>query len=291
MRELECFLVLSEELHFGRTAERLYISQGRVSQLLRALERRIGVTLVERTSRKVALTDSGAKFCADLRPAHRLLASVVDEAKDRARATPTPLLVGFQCAFYESIAKAVSAFERNNPDSIIQFKELPLGDPFSDVLAARIDAAVCLLPVAEPELVTGPVFSRQQQTLAVATGHPFAALPEITAEQLADVVMVPVWGPAPEYWRQSQSPERTPSGRPIQTRAGVSTVQEGLMRVTTSNVGLLLCRASAEHYSRPDISHVPVTGLPESALGLVWRADNENDRIRRFAQSLAGALD
>ena len=59
-RELECFVVLSEELHFARTAERLYLSPGRVSQLVRSLETRIGGRLFHRTSRRVRLTPLGA---------------------------------------------------------------------------------------------------------------------------------------------------------------------------------------------------------------------------------------
>jgi DNA-binding transcriptional LysR family regulator len=58
MREIECFLVLAEELHFGRTGERLFISQGRVSQLISGLERRIGTSLVARTSRRVHLNSA-----------------------------------------------------------------------------------------------------------------------------------------------------------------------------------------------------------------------------------------
>ena len=50
-REIECFLVLSEELHFGRTAQRLVVSQARVSQLTRSLERRVGGRLFDRTTR------------------------------------------------------------------------------------------------------------------------------------------------------------------------------------------------------------------------------------------------
>ncbi|MET7345564.1 LysR family transcriptional regulator [Streptomyces sp. NPDC087866] len=54
--EIETFLALAEELHFARTAERLQVSPGRVSQTVKALERRIGGALFERSSRHVALT-------------------------------------------------------------------------------------------------------------------------------------------------------------------------------------------------------------------------------------------
>jgi DNA-binding transcriptional LysR family regulator len=62
LREIEVFLVLAEELHFGRTAVRLRLSQGRVSQLVRALEREIGGSLFERSSRQVRLTRLGVRF-------------------------------------------------------------------------------------------------------------------------------------------------------------------------------------------------------------------------------------
>ena len=62
LRELRVFLVLAEERHFGRTAERLGLTQSRVSQSLRGLERKLGEQLVHRTSRRVTLTPRGERF-------------------------------------------------------------------------------------------------------------------------------------------------------------------------------------------------------------------------------------
>ncbi len=61
-QELESFLVLAEELHFGRTAERLRVSTAQVSQTIRKLERRIGVPLFTSTSRRVELTPVGRQL-------------------------------------------------------------------------------------------------------------------------------------------------------------------------------------------------------------------------------------
>src|ERR1044072_2782235 len=85
IRALECFLALSEEVHFGRAAERLYVSQSRVSQLLRALEGRIGARLLDRTSRRVRLTPLGERFLAELRPAYDALSGAVEGGKGAAR--------------------------------------------------------------------------------------------------------------------------------------------------------------------------------------------------------------
>jgi hypothetical protein len=67
-RDIEIFLTLAEELHFGRTAERLHVSTARVSQTIKKLERGIGTTLFERTSRHVALTPIGRRLDDDKRP-------------------------------------------------------------------------------------------------------------------------------------------------------------------------------------------------------------------------------
>lgn len=290
IREIECFLILAEELHFGRTGERLFVSQSRVSQLISTLEQRIGASLVSRSSRRVQLTEFGAQFLSELSPAHRALVEVVDHAQAQARNTPTPIRVGFQGAIYDSIAKAIAQFERQHPAVPVHIKELPLGDPFSDVLAGRVDAAVVLLPVENPELVTGLVFSRQPQMLAVSVDHPFASAVELAAESLAEINLVPIVGPAPEYWLQMHSPRSTPGGNRIHTRGGANTVQEGLSQVASSQSGLILCAATAEYSQRTDIAFVPVNGLPESSLGLVWRADRESARIRHFASTVEETL-
>jgi len=67
IRELRCFVAVAEELHFGRAAERLGIAQPPLSRTITLLERRLGVALLERTSRKVTLTDAGAVLLADAR--------------------------------------------------------------------------------------------------------------------------------------------------------------------------------------------------------------------------------
>jgi DNA-binding transcriptional LysR family regulator len=62
LRELRAFLVLSEELHFARSAERLGLTQSRISRTIRDLERKLGVELAHRTSRRVELTAAGERF-------------------------------------------------------------------------------------------------------------------------------------------------------------------------------------------------------------------------------------
>ena len=89
--EIETFLALAEELHFGHTAARLRVSTARVSQTIQRLERRIGAPLFARTSRTVALTPIGRQFRDDLAPAYRGMLDALSSAVAAGRT----LRVGF----------------------------------------------------------------------------------------------------------------------------------------------------------------------------------------------------
>jgi DNA-binding transcriptional LysR family regulator len=84
MTHVQAFLALAEELHFGLTAQRLHVSQPRVSRLIAALERQTGGKLFERTSRKVTLTPLGQQLHTELRPAYEQMRAAFDHARRTA---------------------------------------------------------------------------------------------------------------------------------------------------------------------------------------------------------------
>ncbi|MFD3513422.1 LysR family transcriptional regulator [Streptomyces sp. NPDC058657] len=291
-RELEAFLALAEELHFGRTAERLHLSQSRVSQLLRALESRVGARLVDRTSRRAALTPLGAQLYEAARPAYDALRTALDDARATARGTGTPLRIGFQGTANDHVMNALALFRRRHPDTPTELVEIPFGEPFGALRRHEVDTAAVLLPVEEPELVVGRVFSRRPQTLALPSHHPFARRARLSAEDLARCALIGVTGThAPEYWRRAQAPTATPGGRAIAPGPRVNTLQEGLAQVQAGHGGMLLCRPSAAYYRHRALTFVPVEGLPDSVLGLVWHRSHETERTRAFADALGDTAD
>ncbi|MEV7027335.1 LysR family transcriptional regulator [Kitasatospora sp. NPDC093558] len=115
LQELQCFAVLVHQLHFGRTAGLLGVSQGRVSQLIKRLEGRVGAPVFERTSRRVELTELGRALAEQVVPAFEQLREGFDAARARAAAQDRPMRVGFQCVVYEPVARAVAGLPEGPP--------------------------------------------------------------------------------------------------------------------------------------------------------------------------------
>lgn len=282
--------MLAEELHFGRTGERLHVSQSRVSQLLRTLETRIGGQLFLRSSRSVALTSLGERLVADVRPAYEALRTGVERAHDAAHGHSAVLRLGFQGAVDGSLATALHRFEQACPDQAVQLTELPLSEPFGALRRRDVDAAIVLLPVREEDLELGAAFSREPHALAVPAHHPFADRPTIDAEDLASCTLIDLAGVAPDYWRRAQTPAQTPAGQPIPMGAAVTTLQEGLSLVAAGRGTMLMCRATAEqHAGRRSLAFVPVAGLPPSRLGLVWRRGLASPAIHALGRAILDA--
>ncbi len=95
IRQLRYFVAVAEELHFGRAATRCHIAQPPLSQQVRRLEEELGVKLLERTSRRVALTPEGAVFLREVRDTLDRLGQAVDRVQSMARGEEGTLRVGF----------------------------------------------------------------------------------------------------------------------------------------------------------------------------------------------------
>src|SRR5512132_1935602 len=95
MAQAEAFLAVAEELHFGRAAERLHVSQPRVSRVIAALEREVGGVLFERTSRRVRLTPLGSRLRAGWQLGFAQIRAALDDARAAARQPAGVLRIGF----------------------------------------------------------------------------------------------------------------------------------------------------------------------------------------------------
>lgn len=283
-RDIEIFLTLAEELHFGRTAERLHVSTARVSQTIRKLERRIGAALFERTSRRVGLTPIGRRLEEDLRPAHERIIEGVDRAIAAGRGIDGELRVGFiGTAVGQFLHRVAAAFHGLHPACHVQVLEARYSD-FLDLLRAD-EADLVLVPVtvAEPDITTSAVLFREPTVLAVSARHPFARRESVALDDLArDKVLRP--RAFPDYMDEGLVPRRTPAGRPVERGPEFGTVQE-MLSLIGAGQGMFPVPAHAARFdTRPDIAYVPIRDGPPRERRFVWRTTAETHRIRVFTQ-------
>jgi len=162
-RDIEIFLTLAEELHFGRTAERLHVTTARVSQSIRKWERRVGVALFERSSRRVALTPVGRQLRGDIGPAYQQVLAGIERAVTAGREIRGLLRVGFfSAAGGQFVVEVADAFSARYPECGVQIRENQLPDGTAPLLhAGEIDMLLSVLP-GEPDLTASPVLFREK---------------------------------------------------------------------------------------------------------------------------------
>ncbi|GLZ81502.1 LysR family transcriptional regulator [Actinorhabdospora filicis] len=281
LREIEGFLAVADELHFGRAATRLRVSQGRVSQLVRSLETHVGARLFDRSSRRVVLTPIGERFRAGLVPAYGALTGAVESARAEARGIAGVLRIGFLGGLSERLTGAIGRFEARHPDCEIRLTEVVPADPFGAVRSGELDTTVVLNPVAEPDLVTTRPFSRAPFVLVVSNRHPLARKKIVGPEDLAGHPVIGMADPAPEYWWRYPWPEAAPTGPRVRT------YPEALAAVAAGRGAMLQCAPTAALHPRSDVTVVPTRELPESSLTLIWRRDAETVRLKAFAEAVS----
>ncbi|MFF1922740.1 LysR family transcriptional regulator [Streptomyces sp. NPDC058221] len=284
--ELRSFLVLAEELHFGRTAERLHLSRARVSQLIQRLERRVGAPLFTRTSRRVTLTVLGARLRDDLEPHYRGIQEALTRAVSAGRTIGGTLFVGFSTPLAgELVMRTTERLRAGHPELAVEVCEVPLSDPYGMLRRGEYDLQLTDFPAREADLTRGPTLLTESRVLAVATGHPLAGRGPVTLEELAGVPLLTVEGSVPEYWKEHQRPTHTPRGIPIGQGPAVTNVQEALTLVAGGK-GVLLAGAHMPLYhGRPGVTYVPVEGDEPLGYGLMWRSEGSSRAIELFARA------
>ncbi|WP_327351802.1 LysR family transcriptional regulator [Streptomyces sp. NBC_01304] len=282
--EIECFLLLAEELHFGRTADRMRLSKARVSQLVARLERRVGAPLFVRTSRRVALTPLGRQLHADLEPHHRAMEAALARAVATARGIDVVLHVGFANPLTGEIAlKAAETLRVSHPGLTVEICEVPLSDPYGQLRSGDFDVQLQEFPVREHDLGGGPTLLTEERVLTVSSTHPLATRDSVSLEDLADVPLLTIEGELPDYWLKERVPTHTPSGRPIARGPAVTQMQEALMLVAAGKGALLAPAHTATYYARPGVAYLPLVDAEPVGYGLVWRAENGAGAVEAFA--------
>ncbi|GJD47090.1 Hca operon transcriptional activator HcaR [Methylobacterium cerastii] len=286
--QLRCFATVAEELHFGRAAARLNMTQPPLSRQIQVLERVLDVQLLDRTSRSVRLTAAGRSFLPEAQRILRLAETATHVTRQVAAGRAGVLKLGFTAASaYDFLPRLVIAARAELPDVTLSLREMVTKDQVEELLGGRIDAALVRPPVTHPDLASVRALA-EPMVVAVPAGNPLAERATLT---LADLDREPFIAYAPNeahYFHDLVRGLFAEAG--IQPRIVQQLTQiHSILALVRAGLGVALVPAAAERLRFEEVAFRPLR-LPAprpAELHLALRRDGDDPLIARLIAILA----
>lgn len=274
-RELRYFVAVAEELHFGRAADRLGIAQPPLSRAISRLEQRLGVRLLDRDRRGVALTDAGRVL---LREAGTALDAVTAAAHRAQRAgnPKRPLVLATKAgASHELLRQLLDTFEHDPEVAPVEVLLCEVGEQAGLLRNGRADVALMHHPFDDLSGFDTEELYVEGQVAILPADHPLAARAQLTLADVRNVPDLPIarWprldgtypdGPGPEVRTQSQLAQLVALGRT-----------------------LLVIPASSRAWQWPEHVAVPVVDAPQSTTLIAWPSSSRAKDVAALVRSAA----
>jgi DNA-binding transcriptional LysR family regulator len=282
LRHLRYFVAVAEELHFGRAARRLHMAQPPLSQQIRRLEAIVGVPLLARTSRSVALTPAGAAF---LERARRILAAAdegVDEAARIGRGEAGTLDVGFvSSAITLGVPERLQAFRERFPGVHTRLHEGQTSQTTERLERGEIDVGI-VRDAEERDGIDLTVLATEGFVAVLPAGHRLAGRARLSPAALRDedFVFYPVTAGALAYRRNLLDPCRAAGFEPRVVQEGSSWVT--IFHLVGVGAGVTITPSSAAEIRPPTVAVVPLSTRARSEVQVVVRSGDDRPAVARF---------
>lgn len=270
--QLRCFAAVAEELHFGRAAARLNMTQPPLSRQIQVLERVLDVQLLDRTSRSVRLTAAGRSFLPEALRILRLAETATHVTRQVAAGRAGVLKLGFTAASaYDFLPRLVIACRGAMPDVTLSLREMVTKDQVEAILSGQIDAGLIRPPVNHPELEAERALA-EPLVAALPDAHPLVSRASL---MLADLDGEALVGYAPHeasYFHDLLMGLFT--GAAAQPRIVQQLTQiHSILALVRAGIGIALVPAAAESLRFSGIAFRPLDlAQPRPAeLHLAWR--------------------
>lgn len=289
LRHLRYFVTLAEELHFGRAAEKLHISQPPLSMQIRALEGELGVMLFNRTQRHVALTQAGHALLQEARQILARVEQAVLITRRAGRGEIGELAVGFiSVADYNVLPVVLREFRRKFPLVNLTLREATTDAQIRDLIAGRLDVGFLLPPVTEPALETVSIL-REPLIAALPEKHALAKKPgKLALEKLKDEPFILFPRPnAPGLYDDVVSCCKAAGFSPRVEQEAIQ--MQTIISLVSAELGVALIPASLTNLRRTGVIYKPLKQqTPLTEIHLAWRRGDELPALRVFVDVAVG---
>lgn len=286
LKHLSTFVAVAEELNFHRAAERLSMTQPAVSRFMLELEERLGVTLLERTTRKVRLTEPGRYLLEEAREILNRIEIAENTVRMLASGTRTILRIGYTTITGHSLVPDIAReFRLANPDTRLELTYLHSPAQRDKILQGQIDFGFIETSFQSPEIETSPIAHHRLVAL-LPPEHPLAAKGFVTIEDLAREQLV--MGTHAEWptLRRIVADAFEDAGQ-VMSVAQETPSLVGILGLITAGVGITIFtgmpRFCGEHAiaPRPIVTNPPVTIQTH----LAWRRAGVSPEMRHFIET------
>jgi DNA-binding transcriptional LysR family regulator len=281
VEELHSFVVLADELHFGRASKRLFVSQPALSKQIRRLEEKVGGALFTRTRRKVEITEAGRVLLAGADKILREDEAALSLAKEAVLGRAGTLRIGFGiAAVSEILPRTILRFRKTYAQVELKMRDMSTPAQIAALVEGSIDIGIVRLPIAHTELDSLPLFHEQlvvatsgslsynsRQGLAALRNQPFVFFPRATSATLHDHVLGLCRG-------AGFSPTIVQEASELFT----------MLNLVRAGLGVSLVPSAARRMGVPGVRFHDL-GLPEAKwrIGIAWnRLSDKAELISRF---------
>ena len=287
LRHLRSFVAAAEDLHFGRAAARVFLSQPALSRHIQALEAEIGTALFDRSGRGARLTTAGEVFLERARETERTLSAALDAARRAGCGETGRVIVGANgSAIHGSLSRAVAAFRAERPGVELVLREMPPGEQRVALGSGAIDVGFAGTDPDEGVGPTSAVLYPIGSYVAVPNAHPVAALiGSVPLAALAEEPFVAV--------RRAQDSEVYDGFVRACERAGFTprVVQEAsgafaMLSLVAAGIGVAMVPGSvAETFSRSGVALRPLTGdFERFEMRMSWGGATQSPALKAFME-------
>lgn len=277
LNQLRCFVAVAEELHFGRAAARLNMTQPPLSRQVQILERILDVALFERTSRSVRLTPAGQSFLVEARRLLKQAEGAALLARRVAAGRAGAIGIGFTATSAHScLPDLVAACRRQLPDVTLVLREMVSGDQLEALGNGQIDAGLLRPPVVQAGTASFRV-AEERLMAALPEDHPLAKAPSLSLRDFAGEPFIMYAPYEARYFHDLVIELFARSGLLPDYVQHLSQIHS-ILALVRSGLGVSIVPEAALHlYSRGVVLRPLDLASPRSAeLYIAWRQDNDN---------------
>ena len=283
--QLRCFVAAAEELHFGRAAARLNMTQPPLSRQIQLLERAVGAALFERTSRTVRVTPAGRAFLVEATRILKLSESAALKAWRIAAGKAGSLSIGFTAAAgYSILPKLMRLVRAQMPNVDLALKEMVSGEQIEGLLSGRIDLGLFRPPIDRRELDTLRILE-EPLVAAISTDDPRARKSSLRLEDFDEQPFIMYSTDGARYFHDLVTLLLN-RARVNPANVHYMTQIHSILALVSAGLGAAIVPAAAQSLHFDHVTFRAIETKPERPveLYLVWRKDNENAVVDKFLE-------